>query len=816
MGEATKRKGSLAGTIKDTSAQEYQFLVGEYLSKAGQIMGRQLDEATEHVKRHGGFVGTYLLRNGYIEENTIPSLLSRQYNYSVVNISEREIEQKVINLLPYEMAKKWFAFPVQLRNGSLTLAMTEPTNNYAVEEIKATVKVPIQAAVATEKDIVEAYKKYYQISDEEYKAFFADPGSEDEEDAPATVDDLGELIADVQEDFEVAGDEEDNIGEQFTASDAPIIKLVNQILIKAIMDGISDVHIEPFEKQFYVRYRKDGGLFKSMKLPLEIKNALIARFKIMASLNITEKRVPQDGRIKMKLGRKREVDFRVSTLPTLFGESVVLRILDKSGLNVDLTKLGFTQHNLNQFMKSIHRPNGLILVTGPTGSGKTVTLYSCLTLRNTDDVKILTAEDPVEFNFAGINQVNVIKEVGMTFAKALKAFLRQDPDICMIGEIRDMETGEIAVEAAMTGHLVFSTLHTNDCAATVTRLVDMGVQPFNVAAAVILVTAQRLLRKVCQNCKQPITKISANKLIEAGFDKDEIGSIKLYEGKGCGTCSGTGYKGRLGCFEVMEVTANLEEAIASAVTESQLRKIAIKEGMNTLRHDGLLKAKQGLTSLDQVLEKTVLQKESLPAYLLDPDEMVFENGDIIIKEGNSDANFFKLIQGCLEVLKGNDKIAEISEPQSWFGEMSSLLGGRRTATIRSVGKSIVKVFPGDKLMETLEGYPEIAKQVIHNLVYRLEDTNQRFVEVLKSRSELERTLKVVAPQAAAQLGQRVPYGKPNSYSRPEDSPRPAPTEHRIPDSVPRPLKRPEGTQNIHLSSEAPQARTPRPAGQAGS
>ena len=331
----------------------------------------------------------------------------------------------------------------------------------------------------------------------------------------------------------------------------------------------------------------------------------------MASLDITEKRVPQDGRIKMKLGRKKEVDFRVSSLPTLFGESVVLRILDKSGLNVDLTKLGFTQHNLAQFMKAVYRPNGLILVTGPTGSGKTVTLYSCLSVRNTEDVKILTAEDPVEYNFAGINQVNVIKEAGMTFAKALKAFLRQDPDICMIGEIRDMETGEIAVEAAMTGHLVFSTLHTNDCPGTITRLSDMGVAPFNVAASLVLCTAQRLMRRICPNCKQPVAKLSANKLIEAGFDKDEIGSIKLYEGKGCPTCSGTGYKGRAGCFEILEVTPTVAEAIASEVTESQLRKIAIKEGMSTLRMDGLLKARQGVTTLEQVIEKTVLQKESL-------------------------------------------------------------------------------------------------------------------------------------------------------------------------------------------------------------
>ncbi|MEW6266843.1 MAG: type IV-A pilus assembly ATPase PilB [Thermodesulfobacteriota bacterium] len=818
MAEPTRRHSSLAGTIKDTGAEEYQLLVGEYLSKAGQITGRQLQEATDHVKKNGGFIGSYLLHNGYIEENTIPALLSRQYNYPVIGISEREVEQKVINLLPFEIAKKYFAFPVQLKDGSLTVAMTEPTNNHAVDEIKAVVKVPVKAGVATEKEIIEAYKKYYKISDEEFRALLGQALAEEEEEAPAAVDDLGSLIGEAVEEFTVEEDKDDELSSQFSASDAPIIKLVNQILVKAVTSGVSDVHIEPFEKAFYVRYRQDGALYKSMKLPMEIKNALIARFKIMASLDITEKRVPQDGRIKMKLGKRKEVDFRVSSLPTLFGESVVLRILDKGGLNVDLTKLGFTQTDLSKYMKAVYRPNGLILVTGPTGSGKTVTLYSSLTLRNTDDVKILTAEDPVEFNFTGINQVNVVKEVGMTFAKALKAFLRQDPDICMIGEIRDIETGEIAIEAAMTGHLVFSTLHTNDCPGTITRLTDMGVATFNVAAALVLCTAQRLLRRICTKCKQPV-KISANKLIEAGFDKDEINSITLYEGKGCTHCSGTGYKGRQGLFELLEMTPNLQEAVASNVPEGQLRKIAIKEGMNTLRQDGLLKAKQGITSLEQVLEKTVLQKESLPPYLLNPDEMVFENGDILIKEGNSDTAFYRLIQGCLEVIKGNDKIAEISQPGSYFGEMSAVLGGRRTATIRSVGKSIVKVFPGDKLLETLESFPDISKQVIHALVLRLEDTNKRFVEALNSRSELERTLKAVAPQAAGQMVQRIPFGRqatPISVRpaapaavQPQAAPQPAAVTAAAGGDAggPKPLRRPgDQTQTIRVTPEAPAAR----------
>jgi Tfp pilus assembly pilus retraction ATPase PilT len=441
----------------------------------------------------------------------------------------------------------------------------------------------------------------------------------------------------------------------------------------------------------------------------------------------------------MRLGKNKEIDFRVSSLPTLFGESVVLRILDKSGLNVDMTKLGFTQKNLDQFMRAAYRPNGLLLVTGPTGSGKTVTLYSTLSLRNTDDVKILTAEDPVEFNFPGVNQVNVIKDVGMTFARALKAFLRQDPDICMIGEIRDLETGEIAVEAAMTGHLVLSTLHTNDAPSTVTRLVDMGVAPFNVAAALVVCSAQRLLRRVCPNCKQPASKLPANKLMEAGFDTKEVATVQLYEGRGCPTCKGSGYKGRLGVFEVMENSPTLSDAIASKVPEGHLRKIALKEGMHTLRQDGLLKCQQGMTTLEQVLEKTVIQKESLPHYLLNPDEMIFENGDTIIKEGNTDTAFYKLIQGCLDVYKGQNLIAEISQTNTYFGEMSALVGSRRSATIKSKGRSIVKVFPGDKLGEVLENYPDISKQIIDTLVLRLNESGTRLSELMQNRIELERT-----------------------------------------------------------------------------
>jgi type IV pilus assembly protein PilB len=743
MAEISRRRSTLSGTIKDQSQDHFRLILGEYLLKAGQITRGHLEEATKWIKTHPqDLISRFFLRKGYVEANTIPSVLSRQYSYPVVNLADREVPKAVLDLVPYQVCRRIMAFPYQSKDNKLMLAMLEPTNNKLVEEVAALTKLQVVPAVITERDLINAFKTHYKIDEAEEQSILAplDPTAVVEEAGPVTVENLGALISDALDDFSFGDSKEEDVStDSYSAENSAIINLANQILVQAVQLGVSDIHIEPFEKQFYVRYRTDGSLYKHTRLPLEIRNALIARLKIMASLDITERRVPQDGRIKMRLGKNKEIDFRVSSLPTLFGESVVLRILDKSGLNVDMTKLGFTQKNLDQFMRAAYRPNGLLLVTGPTGSGKTVTLYSTLSLRNTDDVKILTAEDPVEFNFPGVNQVNVIKDVGMTFARALKAFLRQDPDICMIGEIRDLETGEIAVEAAMTGHLVLSTLHTNDAPSTVTRLVDMGVAPFNVAAALVVCSAQRLLRRVCPNCKQPMAKLPVNKLMEAGFDTKEVPTIQLYEGRGCPTCKGTGYKGRLGVFEVMENSPTISDAIASKVPEGHLRKIALKEGMYTLRQDGLLKAQQGMTTLDQVLEKTVIQKESLPHYLLNPDEMVFENGDTIIKEGNTDTSFYKLIQGCLEVYKGQNLIAEISQTNTYFGEMSALVGSRRSATIRSKGRSIVKVFPGDKLGEVLENYPDISKQIIDTLVLRLNESSIRLSEMMQNRIELERT-----------------------------------------------------------------------------
>ncbi|MBU2628347.1 MAG: Flp pilus assembly complex ATPase component TadA, partial [Proteobacteria bacterium] len=556
-----------------------------------------------------------------------------------------------------------------------------------------------------------------------------DDDSEDDE--PVTsVDDFGSLVSEAAGEVEVGYADIEDSQDQFMASDAPIIKLVNGILTKAINDGVSDIHIEPFEKTFQVRYRLDGSMYKAMNLPLSIKNAVISRIKILAELDIAERRVPQDGRIKLRFGKKKSIDFRVSTLPTLFGESIVMRILDQSALNIDLTKLGFEPSTFDSLKRGISRPYGLLLVTGPTGSGKTTTLYSVLNRLNKDDIKILTAEDPVEFNFKGINQVPVKESVGMTYAAALKAFLRQDPDIIMVGEIRDMDTAEIAIKAAMTGHLVFATLHTNDCPSTIGRLIDIGIPPFMLASAVTLVLSQRLARRLCPECKEIVTGHSPKDLEYEGFSKDEISDLKIYGPKGCSHCNGTGYKGRVGLYELMEVTDDVAKAISAEVPEDQLRKVAVQEGMITLRDAGLDKIRTGETSLEEVLKKTTITKEALPAYLINPDVERYEDKDIIIREGNTDIDFFKLVQGGLYVVKGGKKIAEIVQPGDYFGEMSAITGEPRSASIIAKGRAMVKRFPGDKLIEVIEKYPDVARHLFGVLAARLDNTDKRFVNML--------------------------------------------------------------------------------------
>ncbi|MCI5190313.1 MAG: pilus assembly protein, partial [Candidatus Electrothrix sp. AS4_5] len=549
----------------------------------------------------------------------------------------------------------------------------------------------------------------------------------------APVDDWGALVSDVagEFEFEEKTDDDEGIAGQFSANDAPIIKLVNGILVKAVQDGVSDIHIEPFEKTMQVRYRKDGSLFKSMNLPLTIKNALIARMKILADLNITERRVPQDGRISIRMGRNKAVDFRVSTLPLLHGEGTVLRILDKGSLNVDLTKLGFEPETFEILKKCLSSPQGLLLVTGPTGSGKTVTLYSALNSLNSEDIKILTAEDPVEFNFKGINQVNVNVEVGMTFPAALKAFLRQDPDIIMVGEIRDISTAEIAMKAAMTGHLVFSTLHTNDSPSTVGRMVDIGIPPYLLAGSLTMVLAQRLGRRLCAKCKQPAT-YDRQELLSIGFTEEQLDAedFKLYEAKGCAVCNGLGYKGRVGFFELLEVTEEVGQAIQAEVPEEQLRKVAIQSGMVPLRQAAIKKAIQGITSVDEILRRTVAHEDTMPAYLVNPDIEEYEDGDIIIQEGNEDdTNFYQLVRGKVGVLKQGKKIAEITEPGEYFGEMACLMNEARYASVISIGRCKIKRYPGEKLTELIEKYPEVSRKLFKTMAKRLRKTDNIVIQL---------------------------------------------------------------------------------------
>lgn len=729
---ALSKKASTRKTVKDQSGAG-KIKIGELLSKAGYITPTQLEAAKKELKTSGGRLSAILRRFDYIDDDTVFNFLSRQHNYTPVVIKNEPPSKDALKLVSYEVAKQYMAFPLRMAGNTLQITMAEPSDSMAVEELQDTLGKELSVCVSTEKDIVDAYVKYYEISDEEYKTFFDEATEVEEEMEVTQVDDFGSILAEAADDFEIENDEEESYGDQFAASDAPIIKLVNGILIKAVQEGVSDIHVEPYEKNMQVRYRKDGSLFKSMNLPLNIKNALVARMKILAGLDITERRVPQDGRIKMRMGRNRSVDFRVSSLPTLFGESVVLRILDKGSLNVDLTKLGFEQNTFDTLKRCLTRPQGLLLVTGPTGSGKTVTLYSALNSLNSEDIKILTAEDPVEFNFKGINQVNVNTEVGMTFAAALKAFLRQDPDIIMVGEIRDMETAEIAIKAAMTGHLVFSTLHTNDSAATIGRLVDIGIPPYMLASSVTMVLAQRLGRRLCQACKKVVT-YEKEELLSIGFKEEELDDLTIYGPAGCSKCNGLGYKGRVGFFELMEVTDEVAKAISSEVPEDQLRKISIQEGMNPLREAALIKVREGVTSVDEALRRTVAHKESLPAYLLNPDVEEYEDNDVVIREGNTDKDFFKLIRGALTVIKGGKKIAELTEPGEYFGEMAAISGEQRTATIVSQGRSTVKRFPGDKIEEVIEKYPEVTNHLFKTMTGRLKKSNQIIVKLASAGS----------------------------------------------------------------------------------
>ncbi|MBI1987898.1 MAG: type IV-A pilus assembly ATPase PilB [Nitrospinae bacterium] len=600
-----KKRSMLANTVHHGVRVKNVEKLGQILLREGQITQSQLNEALDIQKKQGGRLGRILISMGYVEDETIADCLRRQSAYSLVKITERQIDEKTIKLLPYNLAKEYMAIPLEVADGSLLMAMADPTNSYALEDIQLQTKLSVRSVLATEKDIIEAFKKYYGIGEEEYLSFFKGVKEDSDPISLQDIDDFGKLLTEAAEEFTLEKEEEERGRELYSASDTPVVKLVNGILIKAIKAGASDIHIEPFEITYYVRYRLDGKLYKVMSLPPAIKSALVSRIKILAKLDISERRVPQDGRIKLKIGATRSIDFRVSTLPTLFGEAIVMRLLDKSSLRMDLMQLGFTRGGLDKFLRAINRPYGMVLVTGPTGSGKTTTLYSALSTLNTFDRKILTAEDPVEYNFQGINQVQIREEVGLTFASALRAFLRQDPDIIMVGEIRDEETAEIAVKAALTGHMLLSTLHTNDCPATITRLIDIGIKPYLVAAALSLVVSQRLLRRICPKCKEPVKKISREILGRVGFSPNEFATLKIFQGAGCEHCSGTGYKGRVAVYEVLEVTDEIRDFLLSNPSENQLRAFAFDRGMTTLRQEGIEKIKEGMTTVEEVLQRTI-------------------------------------------------------------------------------------------------------------------------------------------------------------------------------------------------------------------
>ncbi len=599
--------------------------LGELLLKANLITKDQLQQAVREKKRTKGPLSAILVLNGFVDEADITNLLSRQYGMPSVDLTQFEIDPKVTKLVPAAVARKHRIVPFSKTGSTLTIALADPSNISAIDDINFLTGLNVEAVLASEMAILQAIDKYYRggkglalysKAGEEGAASYADDDSESdsyasllEEEGDAEPDevlftesdyaDFTGLIGDAVEEIEFVSGTDDIDTDLTGAEEAPIIRLVNGILLKAVKLGVSDIHIEPYEKVFRIRYRLDGNLYKELQLPLEIKNAITSRLKIMSALDIAERRLPQDGRIKLKLSKKRDIDFRVSTLPVLFGEKVVLRLLDKSNLQLDMTKLGFDEYQLDRFGDALEQPFGMILVTGPTGSGKSTTLYSALARLNKDSTNISTAEDPVEFSMYGINQVQMREEVGLNFAASLRSFLRQDPDIIMVGEIRDFETAEIAIKAALTGHLVLSTLHTNDAPSTINRMLNMGIEPFLVSSSVILIVAQRLARKVCQNCKEP-HEVDIDTLLDFGFSEEEAENCVPYKGKGCKVCAGKGYKGRIALYEVMKVGDDMRELIVRGATNLELRELAIEEKMDTLRRSGIKKVLQGQTTLEEV------------------------------------------------------------------------------------------------------------------------------------------------------------------------------------------------------------------------
>ena len=579
--------------------------IGELLLKEKRISPDQLQQALNYQKANGGKLGFNLVKLGFVKDEELTALLSKQYGVPSINLSQFEIDPAVIKLIPAETAQKYEIIPLSRSGATLTIAMTDPTNVFAMDDIKFMTGYNVEPVVASETAVAEAIARYYAIVKQAVMVGSVG-GSSALDMATKSIEEMSISGAD---DVEVLQDLEEISAESLEkqGGEAPVIKLVNVVLMSAIQKGASDIHIEPYEKEFRVRYRVDGIIYNIMSPPMKMRDAITSRIKIMAKLDIAEKRLPQDGRIKIRYsdnGVSKDIDFRVSSLPTLFGEKIVMRLLDKDKLMLDMTKLGFEQESLTKFEAAIQKPWGMVLVTGPTGSGKTNTLYSSIAKVNTPETNIMTAEDPVEFNLPGINQVQVRENIGLNFAAALRSFLRQDPNIILVGEIRDFETAEIAVKAALTGHLVLSTLHTNDAPSTINRLMNMGIEPFLVASSVNLICAQRLVRRICANCKvDHPTPVQA--LTQAGFSAEDAKSVVPKKGSGCEKCNKTGYKGRVGLYEVMDITDELRELVLVGASGLELRRKAIEEGMLTLRMSGLRKVKDGLTTIEEVARETM-------------------------------------------------------------------------------------------------------------------------------------------------------------------------------------------------------------------
>ena len=555
----------------------------DVLIREGLLTRAKCDQALAEQRASGHRLSYVLVKLGLVSELDITKILARQHRIPAVDLSRFEVDARILKLIPGDLANKQIVLPLKREGRTLTVAMAEPTNVALVEDLKFITRYDIFPVLAGEQTLRSLIERHYQGNDQQLQDILKDFESQGD-------------------DVEVVEEAEDETATQAQIDDAPVVKLINGILTDAVRRGASDIHIEPFEFELRVRYRIDGALLEVMKPPLKMKAALTSRIKILSQLNIAERRVPQDGRLKLKMGN-RVIDFRVSVLPVLFGEKIVLRILDKGNLTLDLTKFGFEPKAEQDLMAAILNPYGMVLVTGPTGSGKTTTLYSALSRINTIETNIMTAEDPVEYNLMGINQVLVRNEIGLTFAAALKAFLRQDPNIIMIGEIRDLETGSIAIKAALTGHLVLSTLHTNDAPSTITRMIDMGIEPFNVASAVNLVVAQRLVRRICRECSAPAT-YKAEEIRSLGFTPEQAAKMPFRRGAGCDNCSGTGYRGRAGLYEVMALSPELRRMILRGASIADLQAQAVKEGMLTLRMDGIKKIEKGVTTLEEVVKET--------------------------------------------------------------------------------------------------------------------------------------------------------------------------------------------------------------------